>query len=98
MKTSSSSRIFDQAFAAGFGLLFLAAEVDVVNQLVVAAIAADAVVFALAEFNRAQRGEILGVLRNFDQVFRLGALGNLQLCVLATCAECSPARPRACRG
>ena len=89
--------IFDQALAAGLGLFFLAPEVDVVNQLVVAAIAAHAIVFGASEFDRAERREILRVLRNFDQVFAASSLREPPPCAPSTCAECWPARPRACR-
>jgi hypothetical protein len=43
--------ILDQSLAAGLGLLLLASELDVVNQLVIAALAADTVVLAATEFD-----------------------------------------------
>src|SRR5579864_1916261 len=66
----------DQTFRAGFGFLLLAAELDVVHQLLVALVTADTIVFAFAEFNRAQGGKILSVVWNLDQVFRLRAVGD----------------------
>ena len=72
----------NQAFRAGLCFLLLAAEFDVVHQLLVSLIAADAIVFALAEFDRAQGGEVLRVVRNLDQVFRLRALGNRNFALL----------------
>ena len=74
--------IFDQAPRARFGLFFLAAVFDVVDQLIVATVAANAIFFALAEFNRAHRGEILRVLRDFDQFLGLCALGNCDFALL----------------
>src|SRR5581483_329774 len=67
--------IADQALAARLGLFFLASIFDVMHELVVAAIATYTIVFALAEFNGAERGEILGVLRDLDQIFGLRARG-----------------------
>ena len=86
----------DQSLAARLGFLFLPSEVDVVNQVVVSAIATDAIVLAAPELDRAERRKILRVLRNLDQVFGLRALRNRDLCAPATCAEYLPATPRAC--
>ena len=51
-------------------------------KLLVPAIATDCVFLTLAELDRANRGKVLRVLRNFDQVFGLGAFGNLNLAFL----------------
>ncbi len=71
-----------QALGAGLGFLFLASELDVVHQLVVATVTADAVLFAFAELNGAHGGKVLRVLRNLDQILGLGAVGNLHLALL----------------
>ena len=52
------------------------------NQLIVSAVAADAVVLAAAKFNRAQCREVLRVLRDFDQILRFRPVGNLDLTLL----------------
>ena len=49
--------------AAALGLLFLAADVDVPFELVVADVLPDLVVFGLAEFHGADGGEVLRVVR-----------------------------------
>src|SRR5580704_419793 len=72
----------NQSFAAGLGFLFLASEIDVVDQLVIAAVATDAVVFAFAEFNSSERGEVLRILRDLDQVLRLRAIGDRDFALL----------------
>ena len=71
-----------QAFRAGLGLLFLASVFDVVQQLFVSVVAADAFVFALAEFDGAHGGEVLGVLGHFNQIFGLCAVGNFDFALL----------------
>src|SRR5262249_43173184 len=60
-------------------LLLLSPEFDIVNQLVVATIAADTIVFAAAEFDCSHRCEILRILWNLDQILGLASLGNRDL-------------------
>ncbi len=47
-----------------------------------AAIAADAIVLAAPKLDCAQGREVLGILRNLDQVLRLAALWNFDLSLL----------------
>ena len=70
---------FHQARAARLGFFFLAAEIDVVDELVEAVVAADAILLALAEFDRPESGEILRVLRHLDQLFRLRSRRDFHL-------------------
>ncbi len=87
-----------QPAAALFLLLFQAADVHVPFQIFHAAIEAHRFVFVLAELHRAQRREILRVLRNQDQrsgidAFRQGELalfpdlGNVRLPALFHAAD-----------
>ena len=46
------------------------------------AVAAEAIFFTLAELYGAEGREVLRILRNLDQIFRLCTLGNLDLAVL----------------
>jgi hypothetical protein len=82
LNSSSSASLVVRPFGAGLGFLFLASVLDVVHQLFVSLVTAHAIFFALAEFNRTHGGEVLRVLRNFDQVFRLCTLGNCDLAFL----------------
>ena len=68
-----------EARGAGLRLLRLPADRDVVLQALGAHVDADFGLFVLAELDRAQRREILRVVRNLDQVFRLHAFGKLDL-------------------
>src|SRR5579863_9909512 len=74
-------RVCDESLGAGLGFFFLTSKLDVVNQLVITAIASHAIFFALAELNRAHGGKVLRILRNFNEIFGLGAIwyGNLAL-------------------
>ena len=71
-----------QTFGARLGLLFLPSVFDVVNQLFVALVASDGVFLALTEFNGAQGGEVLRVLRNLNKILRLCAVGDANLTLL----------------
>src|SRR5438552_9568287 len=68
-----------QPLGPRLGLFLLPAEVDVVHQFLVALVATDAIVFAFAEFNRAQGSEVLRVVRNLDQILRLRSVGDCNL-------------------
>jgi hypothetical protein len=72
-------RAVRQSLAARLLLLFQASEVDVVIEVGEAAVDAHILIFGFAEFDRADGGEILRVLRDFDQVFGIDPLR--QLCV-----------------
>ena len=66
-----------QPFSAGRRLFFETADIDVALERGGAGIAANRFVFGLAELDGAERGEVLGVLRRFDQ--RLGRLARRDL-------------------
>src|SRR2546425_6803688 len=55
---------------------------SVMDKFLVSLIAADAVVLAFAELNGAECGEVLCILRSFDQIFRLRPCRNFNLALL----------------
>src|SRR5262245_45506018 len=71
-----------QSLAAGLLLLFQASEVDVVIEVGEAAVDANVFIFGFAEFDRADGGEILRVLGDFDQVFGINPLRQLRVALL----------------
>src|SRR4029077_18984819 len=72
----------NQPLGAGLRFLLLSAELDVINQLGVALVTATAIVFALAKLNRTQGPKVLRVIRDFNQVFGLRAIGNSDFALL----------------
>ena len=52
------------------------------DEPLVSGIAADAIVLAAPELDRSQGREVLGVLWNFDQLFRLHTIRDLNLALL----------------
>ena len=64
-----------QTGRARLGLLRLPADGNVVLQTLRAHVDADFRLFVLAELDRAQRGKILRVVRDLDQIFRVHAFG-----------------------
>ena len=70
------SRVFREPGRTAAFLLFLffAAYLDIPLELVPALVAADVVVFVLAEFHRAQSRIVLRVGGDLDQIFRVDAL------------------------
>ena len=63
-------------------LFSLPADGDVVLEALGAHVDTDLGLFVLAKLHGAQRGEVLRVFRNFDQVFRFGALRKLDFALL----------------
>ena len=72
----------NQSLPAGFRFLLLPAVFDVTEQAVMASIAADAVVLAAAELDCPHGGEILCIVRDFDQIFGFGAIWDCDLTLL----------------
>ena len=60
----------------------MAAEFDVPDQIVIALVAADAVLLTAAELHGTQRGEVLGILRNLDQIFGFCTFWNRDFALL----------------
>src|ERR1700730_17337078 len=75
-------RALHQTRAAGFGLLFLASEFDVMDELVESLVTTDTIFFALPKFDGTKGGKILSVLRNLDEFFRLRAFGDFDFAFL----------------
>ena len=87
-----------KARRAGLRLFGLAADSNVILEALGAHVDADFGLFVLAELNRAERGEILRVVRNLDQIFEGSLLREVGLCAPPRCEGCSAARPLSCRG
>src|SRR2546422_63239 len=68
-----------RAFCAS---ICLPPELNVMDKFLVSLMAADAVVLALAELNGAECGEVLCILRSFDQIFRLRPFRNFNFALL----------------
>ena len=52
------------------------------NELFISGIAPDTIVFGFAKFDGTQRGKVLSVLRNLDQIFRLCSCRNFNFALL----------------
>ncbi len=72
----------NQPLAAGDCLFFRAAVVDVIDELVGPEITADLRLFILAELDRAEGGEVLGVFGNLDQLLGLHTIRDFDLAFL----------------
>src|SRR6185503_6449167 len=68
--------------AAGLCFFFLPPILDVVHQLVVAAVAANAIVLGAAELNGPESSKVLCILGDLDQLLRFSTIRDLDLALL----------------